>query len=112
MQLRIKILFLLLAAASTHIFAQELVELKMPKSNKVVIKLMFRNGSIADPAGKEGVTQLLTSLITEGGTKELTKEQITDKIYPWAANYSSHVDKEVSVFTFQVPAVFLYNFTQ
>jgi zinc protease len=110
MQLRIKILFLLLAAASTHIFAQELVELKMPKSNKVVIKLMFRNGSIADPAGKEGVTQLLTSLITEGGTKELTKEQITDKIYPWAANYSSHVDKEVSVFTFQVPAVFLSKF--
>ena len=48
MQLRIKILFLLLAAASTHIFAQELVELKMPRSNKVVIKLMFRNGSIAN----------------------------------------------------------------
>src|SRR6476661_1961359 len=101
MQLRIKILFLLLAAISTQVSAQQVVELKMPKSNKVVIKLMFRNGSISDPVGKEGITQLLASLVTEGGTKELTKEQITDKIYPWAANYGSSVDKEVSVFTFE-----------
>jgi zinc protease len=110
MQLRIKILFILLAAISTQIGAQQVVELKMPKSNKVVIKLMFRNGSITDPQGKEGITQLLASLVTEGGTRELTKEQITDKIYPWAANYGSSVDKEVSVFTFEVPAVFLVKF--
>ena len=36
--------------------AQDMVELKLPKSNKVVIQLMFRNGSICDPAGKEGLT--------------------------------------------------------
>ena len=110
MQLRIKILFILLAAINSQLFAQQVVELKMPKSNKVVIKLMFRNGAISDPEGKEGLTQLLTALITEGGTKDLTKEQINDKVYPWAANYGSSVDKEVSVFTFQVPAVFLTKF--
>src|SRR5436190_21863405 len=89
----------------TNVFAQEVVELKMPKSNKVVIKLMFRNGSITDPQGKEGVTQLTANAITEGGTKDLTKEQITDKIYPWAASYNASVDKEVTVFTFEVPRV-------
>ena len=50
------ILFLIMISFS---FAQEVVELKLPKSNKVVIKLMFRNGSICDPAGKEGLTNLL-----------------------------------------------------
>ena len=89
---------------------QEGIELKLPKSNKIVIKLMFRNGSICDPKGKEGLTGLTTSLIAEGGTKELTNSQITDKIYPWAASYSASCDKEVSVFTFQVPKVFLSQF--
>jgi len=86
------------------------VELKMPKSNKIVIKLMFHNGSICDPVGKEGLTELTTSLITEGGTKELTNSQITDKIYPWSASFSSSADKEVSIFTFEVPKIFLGQF--
>ncbi|MCX6291032.1 MAG: pitrilysin family protein [Bacteroidetes bacterium] len=90
--------------------AQDVIELKMPKSNKIVIKLMFRNGSICDPKGKEGLTELTTSLITEGGTKELTHSQITDKIYPWSASYSASADKEVSIFTFEVPKVFLSQF--
>ena len=43
-------------------FSQEVVELKIPNSNKVVIKLMFRNGSITDPEGKEGLTAMTTRL--------------------------------------------------
>ncbi len=93
------ILFLIMISFS---FAQEVVELKLPKSNKVVIKLMFRNGSICDPAGKEGLTNLTADLITEGGTGELSFSDIQDKIYPMAASYYSNVDKEVSVFTFSV----------
>ena len=65
---------LLLAAAG----AQEVVELKLPRSNKVVIKLMFRNGSQCDPRGKEGLTELTTALLTEGGTSNLTHAQIVD----------------------------------
>jgi len=83
-------------------FAQEVVELKLPNSNKVVIKLMFMNGSICDPEGKEGLTYTTATLITEGGTGELSFADIQDKIYPMAASYSSHVDKEVSIFTFSV----------
>jgi zinc protease len=102
------LLFLLLVTATAS--AQDIVELPLPQSNKVVIKLMFRNGSITDPKGHEGLTALTTNLITEGGTKTLTHQQITDKIYPWAASYTSSTDKEVSVFTFEVPAVFLEQF--
>src|SRR5258708_319355 len=94
----------------TNARAQEVVELKLPNSNKIVVKLMFRNGSITDPAGKEGLTDMTTSIIADGGTKTMTKSQIDDKLYPWAASISGHTDKEVSVFTFECPVGNLNDF--
>ncbi|MGB6034420.1 MAG: hypothetical protein WBH55_16455, partial [Bacteroidota bacterium] len=64
---------------------QDVVELRLPNSNKVVIKLMFRNGSIVDPAGKEGLTLLTAQLVAQGGTQEMTYSQIQDAIYPMAS---------------------------
>jgi zinc protease len=110
MHLHIKYLFLSAILFSTVVQSQEIVELKMPRSNKVVIKLLVRNGSICDPKGKEGLTEMTTSLMMAGGTKELTQSQITDKIYPWAASYQGTTDKEVSVFTFSVPKAYLAQF--
>ena len=92
------IVFLLLTGA---VVAQQIVELKLSNSDKIVIKLMFKNGSISDPAGKGGLTYTTASLITQGGTGDLSYSDIQDKIYPMAARYSSSVDKEVSIFTFQ-----------
>ena len=86
---------------SGFIMAQQVVELKQPNSSKIVVKFMFKNGSICDPEGKEGVTYSTAQLITQGGTGELTFNDIQDKIYPMAAGYSSMVDKEVTIFTFQ-----------
>jgi len=80
--------------------AQEVVELKQTNSSKIVIKLMFNNGSICDPAGKEGLTYTTAQLITQGGTGEWSFSDIQDKIYPMAAEYGSSVDKEVTIFTF------------
>src|ERR1043166_2004505 len=109
-KMKTKLIILIFFILSNLTQAQEVIELKMPKSNKVVIKLMFRNGSICDPKGKEGLTALTTSMISNGGTKDWTRAQITEKIYPWAASYFGTIDKEVSVFTFQVPKVFLDDF--
>ena len=108
--MKTKLIIIILFIFTNLTFAQEVIELKMPKSNKVVIKLMFRNGSICDPKGREGLTELTTSVIAEGGTKVMTHSQITDKIYPWAASYYGSTDKEVTVFTFEVPKVFLDQF--
>jgi zinc protease len=91
-------------------FSQDVVELKLPKSDKVVVKLMFKNGSVSDPSGKEGLTKLTAALITSGGTKDLSYSQVQEKIYPMAAYYGSGVDKEVSIFTFQVHKDFLVEF--
>ncbi len=92
------------------LFSQNVVELKQPQSNKVVIKLMFRNGSVSDPKGKEGLTSATADLITQGGTKEMTYSEIKDRIYPWAAGYGAQVDKEVTIFTFAVHVDFLEQF--
>jgi zinc protease len=80
--------------------AQEVVELKQPAAGKLIVKLMFRNGSVSDPKGREGLTSLTADLVTEGGTDKLTASQIKEMIYPMAATYYSTVDKEVTIFTF------------
>jgi zinc protease len=89
---------------------QDVVELQLPNSNKVVVKLMFRNGSIVDPVGLEGLTQLTAQLVSQGGTQEMTFSQIQDAIYPMASGYYAQVDKEVTTFTFQVHKDFLAEF--
>jgi len=94
----------------TSINAQEIVELKLPGSGKIIIKLMFFNGSKNDPKGKEGLTYTTAASITEGGTGTLSYNDIQDKIYPWAAAYSSSVDKEVTIFTFAVHKDWLNDF--
>ncbi len=53
---------------------QEVIELKQPLSDKIIIKLMFRNGSITDPKAKEGLTSATANTLTEGGTKTLTNK--------------------------------------
>ncbi len=76
------------------------IELPLPNANKIVVKLMFHNGSISDPEGKEGLTYMTANLITQGGTREMSYNDIQDALYPMAAGYFSSVDKEVTIFTF------------
>lgn len=92
------ITFLLLLALP--VLAQETVELPLAGSDKIVVKLMFKNGSISDPAGKEGLTTTTAALITMGGTQSMSYADIQDALYPMAASYGALVDKEVTTFTF------------
>ncbi len=103
-------IILLLFVSNPCLVAQEVVELKQPQSNKIIIKLMFKNGSVTDPVGKAGLTSLTAGTLTETGTKTLTNKQIREIIYPMAASYYATVDKEVSVLTFAVHQDFLNKF--
>lgn len=89
------------------LFAQDIVELKQPNANKVVVKMMFRNGSIADPAGKEGLTVATVQTVMQGGYGDVSYSAIQEKLFPMAAGYSASIDKEVSIFTFSVHVDFL-----
>jgi len=105
-----QLIILLLISLFSLSQAFEVVELPLPDANKVVVKLMFRNGAISDPAGKEGLTFLTANLIIQGGTADMTYSEIQDFIYPMAANYYVTVDKEVTIFTFEVHKDFLEKF--
>lgn len=66
------------------------------------IKLLFKAGSARDPQGKEGLAQLAASLISDGGSKPYRYEEIQKALAPYAARFSSQVDKEMSTFTIRV----------
>jgi zinc protease len=108
--LKILISIFILIITNSNLFPQQVIELKIPKSEKVVIKLMFRNGSISDPVGKEGLTYVTAHFINNGGTKDFTYKQIQEKLFPMAAAIGVTVDKEVTIFTFQIPRFFLNDF--
>ena len=101
---------LLMAVFSLQVHAMEVTELKLANSNKLVFKVYFTNGSIADPAGKKGLTFATASLMAQGGAGGVGYAEIQDRLYPWAAQYSASVDKQVSTFTFEVPADFIDEF--
>jgi len=100
---KIYLSLLLLIAVSMSVMAQQIetVTLSNPKSDKIVVKMMFKNGSMSDPVGKEGITQLTASLMSEGGTDKYTSSDIKSMTYPWASRWGVSVDKEVTVFTFE-----------
>jgi len=100
--IRLLTLTILSVFVSIQIQAGDIIELKKGTSNKIVIKYMFNVGSMMDPAGKAGLSMLTASLISDGGSKQYTKSEIDDLLYPMAASYYASVDKEVTVFTFEV----------
>ncbi len=58
----------------------------------------MRSGSDNDPRGKEGLNALTAFLIAQGGTKDLTYNQVVDKLYPWAAGIDAQADQEITTF--------------
>ncbi len=93
---------LLVITAFQAVMAQDVVELKLPESNAVIVKLSFRTGSASDPAGKEGLNNLTAQVMTQTGNGVYTKSQIDEILYPMAASYRAFSDKEMTTFTFEV----------
>jgi len=64
----------------------------------VALRLVFRVGSVDDPNGKEGLAALTAAMIAEGGSKDLSYEEILDRFYPMATGLTGNCRKEVTVF--------------
>jgi zinc protease len=111
MKASVKVLIALIAGIFvSQALAMDVTELKLGNSNKVVIKVRFDNGSIADPADKRGLTYATAQLMAGGGAGGMNYSDIQDKLFPWAASYYVSVDKQVTTFTFQVPSDFVKDF--
>ena len=71
----------------------------LPNSSPLVsFRLLFNVGSASDPKGKEGVAALTASMISDGGSRALSYDQIVEAMYPMATEFHSQVDKEMTVF--------------
>jgi len=71
------------------------------KSPLVSFRIQFLTGSVDDPQGKEGVAALTAAMLAQGGTKNLTYEQIVEQFYPMAAGFGAQTDKEMTTFVGQ-----------
>lgn len=69
------------------------------KSPIITFRIVLRTGSAMDPAGKWGAADLTASMLSDGGTRELTYKQILDRMFPMAAGVSAQVDKEMITFS-------------
>lgn len=76
----------------------ELVTLPSESSPLVSIRLLFRVGSMHDPAGKEGLAALTQRMITQGATKKRSYSALLNDLYPTAASVNGLSDREVTVF--------------
>ncbi|HZI13628.1 MAG TPA: pitrilysin family protein [Myxococcus sp.] len=90
----------------------ELVVLARPETPIVSFRLVFRTGSVDDPKGKEGLTSLTATLMSEGGTQKLTSAQVLEALYPMAAELGAFTDKEFTTFSGRVHRDFLPRFME
>ena len=65
----------------------------------VTFRILFNVGSAFDPEGKEGLASLTASMLSEGGSRQMSYDQITNTFYPMATSFNYQIDKEMTVFT-------------
>jgi zinc protease len=70
------------------------VALPSPNNPLVSIRLVFRTGSVDDPAGKEGLAALTAKMMAEGGAGERSYSQLLDALYPMAASIEVSATRE------------------
>lgn len=93
----------ILMALTTKTYALEssglkFTELRSPTSPLIAFRIILKSGAINDPPGKEGLNALTANVIAQGGTKELTYQQVVEKLYPWAASIGVQADQEITTF--------------
>lgn len=88
---------MLVLAAGTLWADVRVVALPAP-SPLVSFRIVFLTGSASDPAGKPGTAALTAAMLARGGTREMTYQEILDRLFPMAVSVADHTDKEMTVF--------------
>lgn len=78
------------------------IKLKVDSDPTVSFRIWFKVGSQDDPKGKEGLAYIVSSLLSEGGTKTKTYSQILEEMVPLAASYSANLATEMTIYSGRV----------
>jgi zinc protease len=65
----------------------------------VALRFIVNAGSQYDPPGKEGLAYVTARLLSDGGTKDLTYDEVLKRLYPMAGGFSSRCLREYAVFS-------------
>ena len=68
----------------------------------VDVAFIVHTGAGFDPDGKKGLAAMTAAMISDGGSKAMTIEQINEAMYPIAAGFNAQVDKEMTRLAGQV----------
>lgn len=68
------------------------------RSPLISVRIQFLTGAVDDPTGKEGAANLTAAMLAQGGSKNLSYEQIVAQFYPLATGFGAQVDKEMTTF--------------
>lgn len=68
----------------------------------VTLRIAFDAGSADDPSGREGVTNLAAELMAVGGAGDLSYAEMTERLYPMAAQLGAEVGRDQTVFVGRV----------
>jgi zinc protease len=73
--------------------------LNLPSESPLVsFRILFKTGAASDPQGKEGVAALTAAMLSEGGSAQMSYDEIVKAFFPMAASVNAQVDKEMVVF--------------
>ncbi len=86
-----------LAPAAPPVSEESMVLLPVKNDPTISFRIWFKVGSQNDPKGKEGLASLTASMLTDASTMNNGYEQVLDKLYPLAANYSASASVEMTV---------------
>lgn len=68
-----------------------------PRDPIVNVRVVFKAGAADDPHGKEGLAALTATLMRQA-TEKLSAAELSDTLFPWAAEIGAQVDKDTVVF--------------
>ncbi|MEL7448818.1 MAG: pitrilysin family protein [Pseudomonadota bacterium] len=71
------------------------VQMRSTSSPLVDVGFIFKAGAAFDPPGKKGLAMLTAAMLSDGGSKSRSIQEINDALYPMAAGFDSQVDKEI-----------------
>jgi zinc protease len=91
-------LILIHVAAGAAVSDAQLVTLPVRNDPTISFRLWFKVGSQDDPAGKEGLAEITSGMLSDASTTKNTYEQIIDKLFPLAASYNATTSVEMTVF--------------
>jgi zinc protease len=86
-----------LSTVSAQVSDENLVLLPVKNDPTVSFRIWFKVGSQNDPKGKEGLSELTASMLTNAATTRNSYEQILAKLYPLAASYTASTSTEMTV---------------